>query len=156
MASGSGGRSTLRSCKSSNSSWILVSVSVSNAPACLILCSGFVYFASWTYFTSTYFPWLPNAGRCAGEEFAAFAGIAILTSYLFLFILFYIATYKKPVPKGRGRAKSALVEMKDEKVPTVGAVRRRLSGASQSLANGYSSPAAAAIPNGRVTRSRKA
>ncbi|KAB2576697.1 GNS1/SUR4 membrane protein [Lasiodiplodia theobromae] len=121
-----------------------------------VLDLGFVYFASWTYFTSTYWPWLPNAGRCAGEEFAAFSGIAILTSYLFLFILFYIATYKKPVPKGRGRAKSALVEMKDEKVPTVGAVRRRLSGASQSIANGYVSPAAAATPNGRVTRSRKA
>ncbi|OJD33020.1 fatty acid elongase [Diplodia corticola] len=121
-----------------------------------VLDLGFVYFASWTYFTSTYFDWLPNAGKCAGEEFAAFSGIAILTSYLFLFIGFYIATYKKPVPKGRGRAKSALVEMKDEKVPTVGAVRRRLSGASQSIANGYVSPAAAATPNGRVTRSRKA
>ncbi|EOD46255.1 GNS1/SUR4 membrane protein [Neofusicoccum parvum] len=117
-----------------------------------VLDLGFVYFASWTYFTSTYFQWLPNAGHCAGEEFAAFAGIAILTSYLFLFIGFYIATYKKPVPKTRGRAKSALIEMKDEKVPTVGAVRRRLSGASQSLANGYASPAS----NGRVTRSRKA
>lgn len=46
--------------------------------------------------------------------------------------------------------------MKDEKVPTVGAVRRRLSGASQSIANGYVSPAAATTPNGRVTRSRKA
>ncbi|ROW15458.1 hypothetical protein VPNG_02362 [Cytospora leucostoma] len=56
---------------------------------------GFVYFASWTYFTSAYFPWLPNMGKCAGEEFAAFSGIAVLTSYLVLFILFYIATYKK-------------------------------------------------------------
>ena len=56
---------------------------------------GFVYFASWTYFTSSYFPWLPNMGRCAGEEFAAFSGIAVLTSYLVLFISFYIATYMK-------------------------------------------------------------
>ncbi|KAK8153982.1 GNS1/SUR4 family-domain-containing protein [Phyllosticta citrichinensis] len=122
-----------------------------------VLDLGFVYFASWTYFTSTYWPWLPNAGHCAGKEFAAFSGIAILSSYLVLFILFYIATYKKPVPKTRGRAKSALIEMKDEKVPTVGAVRRRLSGASSSnsLANGYSSPAEA-VSNGRVTRSRKA
>lgn len=56
---------------------------------------GFVYFASWTYFTSSYFPWLPNMGKCAGEEFAAFSGIAVLTSYLVLFISFYIATYKK-------------------------------------------------------------
>ncbi|KAI1639658.1 putative fatty acid elongase [Biscogniauxia mediterranea] len=56
---------------------------------------GFVYFASYTYFTSTYFTWMPNAGQCAGEEFAAFAGIGTLTSYLVLFISFYIATYKK-------------------------------------------------------------
>ncbi|TLS29766.1 hypothetical protein PpBr36_01921 [Pyricularia pennisetigena] len=56
---------------------------------------GFIYFASYTYFTSTYWPWLPNAGQCAGEEFAAFAGIASISSYLVLFISFYLATYKK-------------------------------------------------------------
>lgn len=61
----------------------------------LILNSGFVYFASYTYFTSSYFPWLPNAGKCAGEEFAAFSGIIIISSYLVLFISFYFATYKK-------------------------------------------------------------
>lgn len=54
-----------------------------------------VYFASYTYFTSTYFPHMPNAGHCAGEEFAAFAGCGILSSYLFLFISFYAATYKR-------------------------------------------------------------
>ncbi|RYP66486.1 hypothetical protein DL769_006029 [Monosporascus sp. CRB-8-3] len=56
---------------------------------------GFVYFASYTYFASRYFPHMPNAGNCAGEEFAAFAGIGVLSSYLVLFILFYIATYKR-------------------------------------------------------------
>jgi hypothetical protein len=40
---------------------------------------GFVYFASYTYFArNVYFPWAPNAGICAGEGFAAFAGQAIL------------------------------------------------------------------------------
>ncbi|KAB8228991.1 elongation of very long chain fatty acids protein [Aspergillus alliaceus] len=62
----------------------------------------FIYFASYTYFISTYFPWLPNWGSCAGEEFAAFAGIASISSYLVLFILFYVATYKKD-----GRAPTA-------------------------------------------------
>lgn len=62
----------------------------------------FIYFASYTYFTSTYFPWLPNCGSCAGEEFAAFAGIASISSYLIMFISFYIATYRKD-----GRAPSA-------------------------------------------------
>ncbi|KAF2246138.1 GNS1/SUR4 membrane protein [Trematosphaeria pertusa] len=119
-----------------------------------VLDLGFVYFASWTYFTSTYWPWLPNAGRCAGEEFAAIAGICILSSYLLLFISFYFATYKKPVPKGRRRATSALVEMKDEKVPTVGEARRRLSQGAHALANGHAT--GAATPNGRATRSRKA
>lgn len=120
-----------------------------------ILDLGFVYFASWTYFTSTYWPWLPNAGKCDGEEFAAISGICILSSYLLLFISFYFATYKKPVPKGRRRATSALVEMKDEKVPTVGAVRRRLSQSTQALANGHTT-GVATTPNGRATRSRKA
>ncbi|EAA31773.1 hypothetical protein GE21DRAFT_7931 [Neurospora crassa] len=64
---------------------------------------GFVYFASYTYFTSTYFPWMPNAGKCAGEEFAAFSGIGILSSYLVLFISFYFATYKKDGKRPTGR-----------------------------------------------------
>ncbi|TVY40932.1 putative elongation of fatty acids protein [Lachnellula occidentalis] len=56
---------------------------------------GFVYFASYTYFSSTYFTWMPHSGQCAGEEFAAFAGMIILSSYLVLFISFYLATYSK-------------------------------------------------------------
>ena len=56
---------------------------------------GFVYFASYTYFTSAYFPWMPSYGKCAGEEFAALTGIVVISSYLVLFILFYFATYKK-------------------------------------------------------------
>ena len=81
---------------------------------------GFVYFASYTYFTSTYFPWLPNAGKCAGEEFAAIAGVVILSSYLLLFISFYFATYKKDTKTGRPRrntGKDALIAMKDLPLP---------------------------------------
>jgi len=98
---------------------------------------GFVYFASYTYFTSTYWDWMPNSGNCAGEEFAAIAGICILSSYLLLFISFYAATYKKPVStiKKRGRATSALRSMADEKVPTVGQVERRLSAGATTLAS---------------------
>ncbi|RMY52074.1 hypothetical protein D0863_14388, partial [Hortaea werneckii] len=94
---------------------------------------GFVYFCSYTYFSARYFPWMPTAGICAGEEFAAIAGCAILSSYLVLFIGFYASTYKKPVKKGRGRATSALVEMKDEQLPDVKEVRRRFSGTQQDL-----------------------
>ncbi|KAK5683346.1 Fatty acyl-CoA elongase/Polyunsaturated fatty acid specific elongation enzyme [Elasticomyces elasticus] len=126
---------------------------------------GFIYFASYTYFSASYFPWLPTAGVCAGEEFAAFAGMAIITSYLVLFIGFYISTYKKPAKnlKGRGRATSALVEMKDEQVPDVREVRRRLSGNAQDLMNGVGRNAGistgkenGAPGTGRAARSRKA
>ena len=56
---------------------------------------GFVYFASYTYFAANYFSWMPNWGTCAGEEFAAFIGMGVLSSYLVLFVLFYFATYNK-------------------------------------------------------------
>lgn len=124
---------------------------------------GFVYFCSYTYFAARYFEWLPSAGLCAGEEFAAFAGMGILTSYLVLFIGFYISTYRKPVRKGRGRATSALVEMKDEQVPDVKQIQRRLSGGARDMKapNGSLAPATGSRANGsatpgRVTRSRKA
>ncbi|KAI1469753.1 GNS1/SUR4 membrane protein [Daldinia caldariorum] len=107
---------------------------------------GFVYFASYTYFTSTYFPSLPSAGKCAGEEFAAFAGIGTLTSYLVLFISFYFATYKK-----------------DHKAPSTRKTLRRMSQAP--LPDHHTVAHAAKIPqakttgvktNGVATRSRKA
>lgn len=117
--------------------------------------TGFIYFASYTYFTSTYFPHLPNAGRCAGEEFAAFAGMGIISSYLLLFISFYFATYKKPIAKGRGRARSALVEMKDESIPTVGEARNKLSHGSSTAVNGDLG-SSNKVSTGRVPRTRKA
>lgn len=117
---------------------------------------GFVYFASYTYFTSSYFPSMPTMGTCAGEEFAAFAGMAILSSYLLLFISFYIATYKKPQKKGRARATSALVEMKDEKVPTIGEARRRFSGGQATMASAREALSGGSPATARVTRSRKA
>ncbi|KAB8225598.1 GNS1/SUR4 family-domain-containing protein [Aspergillus novoparasiticus] len=115
---------------------------------------GFVYFASYTYFSSTYFPWAPNMGKCAGEEFAAFAGMAILSSYLFLFISFYIATYNKAAKTGRPRrntGRQAVIDMaKMEVVPS----------ANGSAANGSAKSNGAATASGRsngpVTRSRKA
>ncbi|CAG8726101.1 5379_t:CDS:2 [Funneliformis mosseae] len=55
----------------------------------------FVYFCSYTYFTATYWPWMPNYGSCSGSESAAIFGCALLSSYLLLFIGFYKKTYKK-------------------------------------------------------------
>lgn len=111
---------------------------------------GFVYFASYTYFTSTYFEWMPNAGKCAGEEFAAFAGMGIISSYLLLFISFYFATYKKDGKRPTGR--KAARSLKDAQLPDVAALT---NGKILPSANGYAaSSGASATP--RVTRSRKA
>lgn len=108
---------------------------------------GFVYFASYTYFASTYFSWLPNYGRCAGEEFAAISGMCILSSYLVLFISFYFATYKKTNKAGRPRrntGKEALIAMKDLPLPGASTDEK-----GAPVATGRAS-------NGSTTRSRKA
>jgi len=53
-----------------------------------------VYYAYYSYIAATYFPFLPHQGNCYGKESAAVVGSTLLTSYLFLFIDFYIRTYK--------------------------------------------------------------
>ncbi|KZV77174.1 GNS1/SUR4 membrane protein [Peniophora sp. CONT] len=58
-----------------------------------------VYFGTYSYFVATYWPHMPNMGSCAGTEGAALFGCGLLSSYLLLFINFYIQTYKKPVGK---------------------------------------------------------
>jgi len=81
---------------------------------------GFVYFASWDYFTSTYAPSLPHVGTCAGEPFAAVAGDMILSSYLVLFISFYIATYNMSNRRSTGKvAQQAERKMEKTEVPTI-------------------------------------
>lgn len=121
------------------------------------VCLGFVYFASYTYFTSAYFPWMPNAGECAGEEFAAFAGIGILTSYLVLFISFYLATYKKEGkrPTGRRAVRSmSQVEVPDVAALTAGMNKPQNGKAANGDSNGHATTTA--TPSRPVTRSRKA
>lgn len=68
---------------------------------------GVVYFASWDYWASSHFPSLPHVGTCAGNPYAAIAGCVILSSYLVLFIMFYLATYKRSAAK-KGARKSGV------------------------------------------------
>ncbi|KAG6899503.1 hypothetical protein C0993_009678 [Termitomyces sp. T159_Od127] len=57
-----------------------------------------VYFGTYSHMIFKYFPdTLPFVGDCAGSEGAAVFGCALLTSYLGLFINFYLQTYKRPV-----------------------------------------------------------
>ncbi|KAJ2901501.1 fatty acid elongase (Gns1) [Zalerion maritima] len=111
---------------------------------------GFVYFASYTYFTSTYFPHMPNMGNCAGEEFAAFAGIGIISSYLVLFVSFYFATYGKG---GKGSTvRKSLRRMSQTPLPDPHITHEH----AQLPANGKATTATGVKTNGTTTRSRKA
>lgn len=58
---------------------------------------------AYNYYAANYWPFLPNMGSCAGTEAAAVFGCLLLSSYLLLFVDFYVRTYKKPV-KGKGKA----------------------------------------------------
>jgi len=72
-----------------------------------------VYFGTYQHFAHTFFPHIPHIGNCAGTETAALFGCGLLSSYLVLFVNFYIQTYqkpakgRKPVANGNGHAKTA-------------------------------------------------
>ncbi|KIJ68450.1 hypothetical protein HYDPIDRAFT_106645 [Hydnomerulius pinastri MD-312] len=59
-----------------------------------------VYFGTYQHFAHSHFQHLPHVANCAGTEAAALFGCGLLSSYLVLFINFYIQTYKKPA-KGK-------------------------------------------------------
>ncbi|KAG2150012.1 GNS1/SUR4 membrane protein [Suillus cothurnatus] len=62
-----------------------------------------VYFGTYQHYAATHYNHLPHWSNCAGTETAALFGCGLLTTYLGLFINFYIQTYKKSA-KGRPTA----------------------------------------------------
>jgi len=99
---------------------------------------------------------MPNMGKCSGEEFAAFAGIAILSSYLVLFISFYLATYRKDGK--RPTTRKSLRRMSQAPLPDPHDIAAVANGHANGYANGNAKSTATSNANGNgvTTRSRKA
>ena len=71
-----------------------------NSPTTLLLLYRYAIATVWQ--RMVYRGWVPEWGyvdNCSGSETAAFFGAGLLTSYLFLFIDFYIRTYKGSAAK---------------------------------------------------------
>ncbi|KIK38654.1 hypothetical protein CY34DRAFT_809141 [Suillus luteus UH-Slu-Lm8-n1] len=64
------------------------------------------YFCLYQHYVHKYFPALPHFGDCSGSEPAALFGCALLTSYLLLFVDFYMRTYHK-IPSSKTKANGA-------------------------------------------------
>ncbi|GMM56672.1 fatty acid elongase [Maudiozyma humilis] len=60
-----------------------------------ILDIGFIYFACYQKLASEFIPSLPHCGECVGSITASLAGMGIISSYLVLFVSFYINVYKR-------------------------------------------------------------
>jgi fatty acid elongase 3 len=86
---------------------------------------GFVFFATWDFHADEWGLDSLHVGRCEGELFAAITGCVTLSSYLVLFIFFYIATYKKASTRGR----KAIGPKKDQAVTATGRAAETLKSA---------------------------
>jgi len=71
-----------------------------------------VYFGFYSAYATAKLPGWPTMGTCAGSPGAAYFGCAILTSYFYLFIDFYMRTYKKKAGSTRPAASKVATQSK--------------------------------------------
>ncbi|KAG0675512.1 Fatty acyl-CoA elongase/Polyunsaturated fatty acid specific elongation enzyme [Kluyveromyces marxianus] len=106
---------------------------------------GFIYFAVWQKVATDYFPTLPHCGECVGSTTATFSGCAIISSYLFLFIAFYIEVYRR-----QGTKKSKVIKR------VKGGVAAKVNEYVNVDVKNVNTPSPSPAPRKRNTRSRKA
>ncbi|QLQ78808.1 hypothetical protein HG537_0B01560 [Torulaspora globosa] len=102
-----------------------------------ILDIGFIYFAVYQKVSHLFFPSLPHCGDCVGSTPATLSGFAIISSYLVLFISFYIEVYRnkgtkksRVIKRARGGVAAKVneyvnVDLKNVSTPSPSPVRRR-------------------------------
>lgn len=90
--------------------------------------------------------------------------MGIISSYLLLFISFYLATYKKAGQRGRKRSETATraaIDMSKLEIPSVDSAKSVMGHTNGSIMNGHAKSsengvASGANPKGPLSRSRKA
>lgn len=102
-----------------------------------ILDIGFIYFAVYQKAAHLFFPSLPHCGDCVGSTTATFSGCAIISSYLILFVSFYIEVYRhkgtkksRVIKRARGGVAAKVneyvnVDLKNVSTPSPSPVRGR-------------------------------
>ncbi|KAI9758559.1 MAG: hypothetical protein M4579_002994 [Chaenotheca gracillima] len=95
----------------------------------------FIYYASYTYFTSAHFPWMPHAGKCTAGDKSASSGMIILTSYLCLFIAFYIRTYRSQKARPSQQRRGSWQDIKTTNDKVRDALSASAADGGRSLAN---------------------